>query len=412
MQTSPLNSTGWLTRWLLRRTLGAAHPSTPDSRTRLGILEGWISTGLSLVLFLIKAITGWISGSISLMADATNNLTDIGSSLVIALGFHWSRKPQDPEHPFGHGRIEQVSALVLSIAFFLVGFEVIRSGIVRLIHPQPVQVGPVLLAVITGTVVIKLWLARFARKLAQLTGSAVLQADAWNHTFDIASTLLVLLALVCSRLGWSTVDGAAAVAVGLFIVGLGVKYARETIGTILGEAPPAEEAEKVHRVIESVPGVLSVHDMIIHRYGDVKLVSFHIEVCGRQTAYETHDLAEQAEAAVEQLGYRAIAHVDPVNRSHPEYTRFFEALAELIHHDNRLLGFHDLRILTSPEGMKLSLDLVARITLPRAVRKTLLEEMAIRIFEQHADVHTLELGVETELASDPTFRRRFTRPAL
>jgi cation diffusion facilitator family transporter len=399
-----------LMRWMIRRTMRGTQPDSPDNRTRLGALEGWVSTGLSILLCTVKMIFGLLSGSIALLADATNNLTDVGSSLVIALGFHWSRKPRDMEHPFGHGRIEYVSALILAMAFLLVGIEVSRSGVARLIDPQPVEASAVVLAVVAVTVLIKLWLALFARGLAELTASPVLAADAWNHIFDVLSTVLVLLALIGSRWGWAAVDGWAAVGVGLFIIYLGIKYARESIDSILGAAPDADEVRRIHAVINGVEGVFSVHDVIVHQYGDIKLVSFHIEVCGAQSAYAVHDLAEQAEAAVEQMGCRAIAHVDPVDRSHPRYTEVEQRLLELVRQEPDLTGFHDLRLMDADEGLNLSLDLVSRIEIGRAARRALLEKLSGRVFDALPKVQQLELGIETELASRPTERRLYFRP--
>jgi len=248
--------------FLLRRILDPdSAPDSHENRTRIGMLEGWVSTLMSLVLCIVKGWLGLVSGSVSLLADATNNLMDMGSSLVVALGFQWSRKPSDEEHPFGHGRIEAVATLVLSIVLLLVGVEVAKSGVVRLLDPQPVNAPGWLLVAVGATVALKVWLAVFARNLARLSRSHVLEADAWNHAFDVVSTLLVVVALVGSRMGWAALDGWTAIGVAVFILITGIKYAREAIDILLGKKPEPEEVDAIHRIVDAVDGVMGVHEI-------------------------------------------------------------------------------------------------------------------------------------------------------
>ena len=290
-----------------------------ENRTRLGMLAGWISTALSVVLCLLKGWLGLVSGSVSLMADATNNLMDAGSSLIIALGFQWSRKPSDEEHPFGHGRIETVITLVLAIALVLVGVEVAKSGFFRLLSPKPVVAPLWLIIVLSATIVTKLWMAIFAKKLARLSKSHVLEVDAWNHTFDVASTLLVGVALLGSKLGWSAIDGWMAILVALFILGTGIKYARESIDILLGKNPDPDEMKAIHHEVKSISGVLDVHDIIVHQYGDLKMISYHIEVDDTLNLIHAHEIANKTERAIQKnLGWQAVVHIDPVAISKKE----------------------------------------------------------------------------------------------
>ncbi|HEY5621387.1 MAG TPA: cation diffusion facilitator family transporter, partial [Pontiella sp.] len=247
--------------YLLRRVMDPAQPpECHENRTRLGMLAGWTSTVLSALLALIKGWLGLVSGSVSMIADATNNLTDMGSSLVIALGFQWSRKPRDEDHPFGHGRIEAVATLILAIALILVGAEVAKSGIGRLIAPKPIESPGWVLAAAGITVVIKIWMTLFARLLARMTKSKVLEADAWNHTYDIACTLMVVVALVSSRMGWGAVDGWTAVAVALFILYTGISYAREAIDILLGQKPDSKMVRAIYDTVVALDDVMGVHE--------------------------------------------------------------------------------------------------------------------------------------------------------
>lgn len=353
--------------WVLGLFLRQADPSSPEYRQRAGAIEGWISMGLSILLAATKAVMAFLSGSISLLADAFNNAADIGSSLVIALSFNWSRKPRDPEHPHGHGRVEHIASLVLSILLIIVGIEVARAGVERLLRPQPIEVSHVILAVLALTIVVKAWLALFARALARTTRSEVLEADAWNHTFDILSTTLVLAALVCTRLGWPAVDGWAGLAVAGFIFYTGVRYARSSVSSLVGEAPSPQELRAIRGAAIGVHGVRSVHDILTHRYGDTLLVSFHIEVDAAQTAIQVHDLSEKAEAAVQHaIPCKAIAHVDPVDRSHPVYAEVESRMGEFTARELSLTGFHDLRVTGTPEAYDVSVDLIAQLDVPES----------------------------------------------
>ncbi len=396
--------------FLLRRILDPDSTTySPENRTRIGMLEGWVSTVMSLMLCMVKGWLGLVSGSVSLLADATNNLTDMGSSLVVALGFQWSRKPSDEEHPFGHGRIEAVATLVLSIALLVVAVEVAKSGAIRLFNPKPVDAPGWLLIAVGATVALKVWLAVFARSLARLSRSHVLEADAWNHTFDVASTLLVVVALIGSRMGWPAVDGWTAIGVAVFIFITGIKYAREAIDILLGKKPEPEEVDAIHRIVEAVDGVLGVHEIMVHQYGDVKMVSFHIEVPANLTVINAHHIAEEAEDAVEkQMEWRAVAHVDPVDRSHPLFEELHQALSRHVQADSELIDFHDLRAEGDGTPYKISFDLVTGMDTRRGRYNAVYERTVNLISETFGDrVGRAEIGIEASVDSAPMVRRQF-----
>ncbi|VGO13818.1 Ferrous-iron efflux pump FieF [Pontiella desulfatans] len=385
-----------------------------ENRTRLGMLAGWASTVMSALMAAAKFFLGAASGSVSMIADATNNLTDMGSSLVIALGFQWSRKPRDEDHPFGHGRIEAVATLVLAIALILVGTEVARSGIMRLVRPQPIEAPVWLLVAVGVTVAVKAWMAVFARQLARLSKSQVLEADAWNHTFDIVSTFMVVVALVCSKFGWGAVDGWMAIGVAGFILYTGVAYAREAIDILLGQKPDPDEVRQIFKTVLAVEGVMSVHEIMVHHYGDVKMVSFHIEVDANMSLVDAHLVSERAEDEVEKhFNWRALAHLDPVDRSHPLFEELNDALHWFIRNDPCLVDVHDLRAEGEAPPYRISFDLVTDMETRRsdydAIYQKCLSTME-RVFGER--INHVEIGIEAAVESAPMARRKYDLPQV
>jgi cation diffusion facilitator family transporter len=397
--------------FLFRRVMDRAYaPDSHQNRTRLGMLAGWTGAVMSLLLAVTKGWLGLVSGSVSLMADATNNLTDVGSSLVIALGFQWSRKPRDEKHPFGHGRIEAVATLVLAIALILVGVEVIQSGIVRLINPKPIEAPDWLLVTVGVTVLVKTWMAVFARRLATLTQSHTLAADAWNHAFDIVCTLMVVTALFSARMGWGGLDSWMAIGVAVFILCTGIAYAREAIDILLGEKPDPHTVRKIYKTVMSMEGVLGAHDIMVHHYGDVHMVSFHIEVDAGMSLVDAHKLSETAEDAVEiELGWRAVAHIDPVDRSHPLFDELNKVLKQFIAGDPRLVDVHDLRAEGDRSPFSVSFDLVTDMDTLHSAYEDICCSCAEALRTAFGSrVDRAEIGIEAVIESAPMSRTTHT----
>ncbi len=400
-----------LTGRIVRMVLGPEiDANSLEGRSILGEWEGLVSTLLSILLALTKGILAWFTSSISLLADALNNLADVGSSLIVVFGFRVVRKPRDREHPYGHGRMEPVATLVLAVILVGVGIEVARAGVRRLLHPVAFTVPWWILVVVALTIVVKFWLAGFARRLAHLTHSATLQADAWNHTYDIATTSLVLVALVCSRWGWSSVDGWAGLGVSVFIFYTGLLFVREAIHTLIGEAPSHDEIHRIQEIATSVPRIYDVHDIIIHSYGDRRLISLHAEVDANQTALEAHYLAEKVEQTVaERVGAKVIVHVDPVDHSHPLYEPVSATLKDVIGAHQDVVGFHDLRVEGAGENYDVSVDLVVCTEVVQEDFQAVLDRLASRIRARLPNLDKLDLKIETEYASDQEYRKVYPR---
>jgi cation diffusion facilitator family transporter len=396
---------------LVRRLVGAnADPRDPEIRARLGELEGYVSMGISILLSAAKCVMGLLSGSISLLADAVNNLADIGSSLIIALGFRWSRSPRDREHPYGHGRVESVATLVLGIFLVAVAWKVGSAGISRLLEPKPFTASVPVLVLVAVTVGIKIWLAVFARALARATGSVTLQADAWNHTYDIACTSLVVVALLSERMGWHAVDGWAGVGVSLFIGYTGITYSWRAISTLIGEAPTIDQLRRIRELAVSVPGVFSVHEIIVHCYGETLMISLHAEVDARLSAIEAHALAEQVEKTVaDECHAKVVVHADPVDHAHPGHAAASAAIADWIRGHAEVVGFHDLRLFGRAESLECAVDLVVRQERLFAEFDGMLLKQVREMGHRLPEIRRFDVGIESEFASDRDYRRVFCR---
>ncbi len=395
--------TGLVLRWILN---DQEDPTSLEGRSRLGEFEGLIGLVMSLVLGITKGILAWITSSISLLADAVNSFADVGSSVIVMLGFRLARKPRDRQHPYGHGRLETVATLVLATILVGVALEVGRAGIERLIEPVAVYASGWILVAVIATIVIKAGMARFAHQLARITHSSMLKADAWNHTFDIVSTTLVLLALVSSRFGLAMVDGWAGIGVSVLIGYTGYRYIQEAVHSLIGEAPPHEDLHLIQKVARSVPGVFGVHDIIVHDYGDRRLISLHAEVDADQSALEVHDLAERVEETVsDALVAKVTVHSDPVDRSHPLYRPASDAVQDIVESQGDVVGFHDLRVEGDTNGFDLSVDLVVCSEVAQGDFSPVSDRLARRIRSRLSALKTLTLGIELEYASDQEFRK-------
>lgn len=335
-------------------------PSSADGRCRIGLAQGWISMVVNLALFVVKGVLGLLIGSVALLADAVHSLSDVGSSLIIVIGFIWARKPRDSKHPFGHGRIELITALVMSVLLIVLAIEFARFGVQRILTPQDYTAPWWMIVVVAGTIIVKAWVSTFALTLARATGSQALVADYWHHVADALSTVLVIVALCASRFGWDGADGWAALGVALFILYTGINTARDAISPLLGEAPAPEDVQRIEQAALRVPGIQGVHDLILHTYGEDRLISLHIEVDAGLSALAVHDLSERVEEEIERvMGGKAIVHVDPVDRTHPQYEQAAGVMREVVSDNQQLSEFHDLRVDGPSNQLTMSVDVVA-----------------------------------------------------
>lgn len=314
-------------------------------RARYGALEGWVSIVGNTLLFAIKLIAGLSIGSVSLIADAVHTLSDSATSVVVIIGFKMAKKPSDREHPFGHGRMEFVATLIVSVLLFIAGVELLEKSIHSIIHPQAVTASVGIILIIAGTILAKELMSRFSYELGEMIDSKTLKADALHHRTDAVSTVLVVVALVASRFGVNRIDGIMGVFVALIIFYSGYEIAKGAVSSLLGEAPSRETIEEIARLARKHEGVLGVHDIVVHEYGQTRLISLHIEVFDKENASRLHELSEAIEDEVgRKMNGKVVVHVDPINKDHPEYDVIEQTIRKIISEDNRVHSFHELRI--------------------------------------------------------------------
>ncbi len=343
---------------LLVRTFAAQPKDAADRRAAYGQLEGWVSIVLNTALFAFKLVLGLVSGSISVMADAAHTLSDSVTSGVVIVAARVARRPPDREHPFGHGRAEAVATVAIAVLLAAAGLEFGKASVERLLSPSPTTGSWWVAAGLALSVLVKEWMCRFAQALARRSGNEALAADAWHHRSDALSTILVVFAVIGSRWGWTWLDGVMGLGVSVMLVKVGYDVVKGAVDTLLGSRPTPAELAEVRRQAMEVEGVEGVHDVVIHRYGETRFVSLHIETTDKLSPLAIHDLAEAVEARVATGGHGSVAvHMDPVDRDHPEYAAVRALVEAQVAQDPGVESFHDLRLIGGPQRFNVVLDL-------------------------------------------------------
>ena len=347
---------GLLIKWFVP---GMDRPEDPAVRRACGRLGGIVGIAVNIMLFALKLLAGLLSGSVAVMADAFNNLSDAGTSVVTLVGFHLAGQEADEEHPFGHGRMEYLSGLFVAMAILLVGFELAKASVEKIIRPQPVEMGLVSVLILVAAVAAKLWLYLFNRSLARRINSSAMRATAADSLSDAVATSVVLVSALVGRwLDWN-VDGWIGLAVAMFIFRAGWLAVRETMDPLLGRPMDPELAEDIDRLVLDHPYILGIHDLVYHDYGPGRaMMSFHAEVPADADLLEVHDVIDHIERELKQRNsIETVIHMDPVVRDEStEALRLqVDGLAKGI---DPSLSIHDFRITAGPIHTNILFDLV------------------------------------------------------
>lgn len=345
--------------FLIKRFAKNADVHSSQGRMVYGNLSGGVGIACNLVLFGIKMLAGIMSGSISIIADAFNNFSDMGSSVITMLGFKLSSKPADKEHPFGHGRIEYMSGFVVSLLIVLVGFELLKSAVGKIFDPESIDVTVLTVAILIVSILVKLWMYLFNRKIGQMLSSTALLATARDCLNDTVSTSAVLVTTLLYRFfGWN-IDGVAGLLVAGFIIFGGFRSAVETIHPLLGEAPSKEFVNELKSRVLSYGMFTGVHDLIVHNYGPGRrFASIHIEVPVDVDVLKCHEEIDRCEKEVgEALGILLVAHMDPVDNGE-RVMRYKTAVLQALETVDPTLSMHDFRMVHGETSSNLIFDVV------------------------------------------------------
>jgi len=330
-------------------------------RSRLILLEGYVSIVLNAILAVVKGAIGWLSGSIALLADAVHTLADCITSIVLVVGAYISRMPADREHPFGHGRVEHIVTIVIGMLLGVAAFEFGLESASRILNPAAVDAPNWALIAVAGTVLIKLWNSFFAKALAAETGSQAVEADFWHHMTDVWATLLALIGMLSGRFGLHALDGWMGLGVSAILFWVAWKIIRGASDPLMGLAPTQDELDEVRKLAMSVPEVRDIHDVVMHRYGELKLISLHAEVSAALTAWQAHNVAERVQQEVSQGRHGSVTvHVDPVNDAHPCYEKVKQLLEEIVAQTDEVETFHDLRLIGEQDSFAVVFDVTTR----------------------------------------------------
>ena len=349
--------------WLIRRFVqGGDELSSPAARLACGGVAAALGIALNALLFIVKLAAGLVSRSIAVTADAFNSLSDAASSLVTLIGFHLAGRRPDSHHPFGHGRLEYVSGLIVAMLVILVGVELLRSSVAEIVSPQAASLTPLTAAILLASAGVKLYMFLYNRALGRRIDSAAMRAAASDSLGDMLSTSAVLAALLVARLAGLRIDGWAGLAVSLFILYSGISAARDTISPLLGEAPSENLVETIQREVISGKHVLGLHDIVVHDYGPGRrMISLHAEVPASASLLTVHEEIDAIERRLsETLNCDAVIHMDPVVTDDERAAPLREAMtARLQAGVDPRITLHDFRVTDSGGKTYLIFDVMA-----------------------------------------------------
>ncbi|MBP3387589.1 MAG: cation transporter [Clostridia bacterium] len=333
-----------------------------NSKVRLayGTLCSVLGIFLNVVLFAIKMIAGTISGSIAVTADAFNNLSDAFSSFITLIGFKLADQKPDADHPFGHGRFEYISGFIVSGVILLMGFELIKSSIGKIISPESVEFGLVPAVILLVSVMIKLYMFFYNRGVGKKIDSASMKAVATDSVSDAIATSVVFISMIVGHFTSLAIDGYCGIAVAIFIFIAGFRTAKETIDLLLGQPPEKEFVEQIEAIVRSSPNVVGIHDLIVHNYGPGRvIISLHAEVPADGNILELHDEIDNVERTLgKSLGCEAVIHMDPIDTRDEKTLEAKEAALSAIRSIDERITLHDFRIVSGPTHTNLIFDVV------------------------------------------------------
>ena len=335
-----------------------AHSAEPMVRSRVGTLSGTVGIACNTLLFALKLLCGILTGSVSITADALNNLSDASGSVVTLLGFKLAGRPADEDHPYGHARYEYLTGLAVAVLILFIGFELAKSSVAKIFAPEPVEISPLVVGILLASIGVKLWMCLFNRRLGRLIQSTALLATAADSRNDCITTAAVLAAGLVEQFVRIPVDGFMGLAVAVFILYSGISLARDTISPILGENGAPELRQQMAEFLRTQPKVLGFHDLMVHDYGPGhRFATVHVEMDHREDPLLCHTLIDKMERiCLRSFGVHLVIHHDPVITGDPEQEQMRCRVMELLVEIDPRLTIHDFRMVQGRKHMHLLFD--------------------------------------------------------
>ena len=338
----------------------------PETRFRYGKLAGATGLSANLLLFLMKILSGLLAGSMAVIADAFNNLSDAGSSVVTLVGFKLSSRPADSQHPFGHGRMEYLSTLAVAALIMAAGFELCTSSFEKILHPTQTAISWITLVILAISIAVKLWMACFYRRIGRMIESDTLKASAADSRNDVVCTSVVFLSALFSLFSDWQIDGYVGLAVALFVLWSGFSLIREAVSPLLGQAPDPQMVQEIRERVLAHEGVVGMHDLIIHNYGPGRMViSLHAEVPCEEDMMRSHDRIDCVERELSSHFHANVCiHMDPVDTQNERSRELKTMVEQVLSQLDPRLSFHDFRVVLGETHTNLIFDLVVPFQYP------------------------------------------------
>ena len=329
-------------------------------RRAYGMLCGVLGIVLNILLFAGKYLAGILSGSIAITADAFNNLSDAGSSVITLVGFKFSGRKADADHPFGHGRIEYLSGFGVSMVIILMGFELLKSSVQKVLSPEPVEAGILPVFILIVSICVKMYMSYYNRSVGVKINSEAMKATAMDSLSDTIATFAVLISMAVVHITGYNIDGWCGCIVACFVLYAGYNAAKDTLNPLLGEPPSKEFVEEIRSIVLAHPELIGIHDLVVHDYGPGRrMISLHGEVAGNSNIFAIHDVIDRIEKELGQkLGCEAVIHMDPVEVDNEKIAEIKTELSEKIQDKLPEVSIHDFRMVQGPTHTNLIFDVV------------------------------------------------------
>ena len=388
-----------MTEFLVNKFIkDSANIESTEVRTRYGMLASVVGIFCNVLLFSVKLAIGLILSSLAVTADAFNNLSDAASSIISFVGVKMAGKPADAEHPFGHGRIEYIAALIVSFLVIEVGFTFFKSSISKIMHPEEITFDPVPFIILILSILVKLWMAFFNNKLGKRIDSKVMLATAADSLGDVITTSATVISIVICHFTSINVDAIAGLIVSGIVIWSGVSIAKDTLEPLIGQRVPSELYQKITDMVESYEGIVGAHDLIVPNYGPNRsMATIHAEVPNDVSIEASHEIIDRIERdAKKELNILLVIHMDPVEMRDEEVLELRDKTSHIVHALDPELHFHDFRVLKENEQKNLIFDLV--------VPDSYTEKDANRVMHQLiALLHEMEKNVDCIITLDRSF---------